>query len=147
MLTQPLSQRLRPRTTIDAKFSVPFATALALVRGQPTLSDFTAQTIRDPQVLEMASRISVHILTSTTRPPGWGRLEATLRDGRRIEGEVDYALGHPSKPLDWPALETKFRRCAEHAQFRSTEMAEQILAAISQLEQCMDTGIALFGGR
>jgi 2-methylcitrate dehydratase PrpD len=40
MLLEPAARKQAPRTVIDAKFSIPFTLAVALVRGDVTLDDF-----------------------------------------------------------------------------------------------------------
>lgn len=58
-LCRPLPQRRRPQTLQDAKYSIPFMTAYALVHGAPTLSGLSEEAIADPSVLELAARIDV----------------------------------------------------------------------------------------
>jgi 2-methylcitrate dehydratase PrpD len=56
----------KPTTALEAKFSLWFVAALALVTGDVGPRQFTAEMIEDPAVFEMAARIEV--LTSTAVP-------------------------------------------------------------------------------
>jgi 2-methylcitrate dehydratase PrpD len=116
MLAEPVERKRSPQTVIDAKFSLSFAVALALVRGQLTLDDFAAATLQDPHVRELASRVHVAVR------PDWGRdraasgqLSIVLADGRVFGGEVSQALGGPANPLSTPALIEKFVDCCGRA--------------------------------
>jgi 2-methylcitrate dehydratase PrpD len=146
MLIEPTEQRLRPATAIDAKFSLPFTTALAFVRGEVGLEDFSPASLADPAILALAAR--TRFTAEAGRPPAAGRLELELADGSRRSAEVTQPLGDPSKPLDWAALEAKFRRCAAYAA-KPLPAAEtdRLIEAVRTLETALDAGAALFPGR
>jgi 2-methylcitrate dehydratase PrpD len=116
MLFEPEGQKKRPATAIDAKFSLPFTVALALVRGRVGLDDFTAESLADPDLLSVAQRVSYE------RRPDWGRdraasaaLTVTLESGTVLTAQVDTPLGHPDRPLSDEQLRAKFRACASRA--------------------------------
>ncbi len=103
----PLSLRAaaveRPRTGLEAKFSIPYLVAWALVRGRPQVADFAAV---DPEVLTAAARIAV------VADPGLGQSEAVIdRDGNELARVVE-ALGSPSRPMSADELERKLRSLA-----------------------------------
>lgn len=57
--TDVLSYHQTPKNAVDAQFNVPYAIAVALLRGGMGLGDFTEDAIRDEQVLALARRIFV----------------------------------------------------------------------------------------
>lgn len=57
--TGVLTYHHEPINAVDAQFNVPYGVAVALTKGSLSLSDFTEQAIRDPQVLAAARRIQV----------------------------------------------------------------------------------------
>lgn len=130
MLIEPLARKQAPQTAIDAKFSIPFTAALALVRGHVTLDDFGPEALADPAVLAVARRVSPaeDAEGRLTRGSG-GALLIRLADGRTIGGEVPEALGHPDRPLSREALVGKFVDCAGRAERPMTAEAAQRLAA------------------
>lgn len=116
MLTEPLERKRAPATAIDAKFSIPFTIALALVRGRVGLDDFDAAALSDPDVLALAARVEI------VERPDWGRdraaagaLSLTLGTGEVLNDERLTALGAPANPLGAAALEAKFADCAARA--------------------------------
>jgi 2-methylcitrate dehydratase PrpD len=145
MLQEPREQRLRPRTAIDAKFSTPFTTALALLRGAPRLADYFPDKLADPAVLSLARRSRFEIVADRHGPMSWGRLQLRLEDGRILTEEIDDPLGHPSKPLSRSQLVSKFLECASYAQVpASADCLERTIDTVMNLERSDDVGGALF---
>ena len=52
MLCEPVETKRRPATVIDAKFSLPFVTATALLRGQVTLDDLDPPALSQNDVID-----------------------------------------------------------------------------------------------
>ncbi|MFE3229372.1 CoA transferase [Nocardia sp. NPDC059228] len=48
-----------PQTALEAKFSIAFTAALAMVRGHCTATDFDPSVVSDPLVRELASRVRI----------------------------------------------------------------------------------------
>lgn len=146
MLTEPLARKQAPDVVIDAKFSIPFCTALAFARGAVDLDSFTPQLLGDPAILAMAARV----VPQVAQAPQWqrgsgGAMEVCLHDGRKFTADVDNALGCPARPLLPAMLVAKFIDCAGRAQNPlAQDQAEALAAAILSLEDCADVG-ALFG--
>jgi hypothetical protein len=53
LLSEPIELKRRPQLSIDGKYSIPFTTAVMMVRGNVTLRDYTEEGLRDPAVLAM----------------------------------------------------------------------------------------------
>lgn len=143
MLVEPAARKQAPAVLIDAKFSVQFCTALALVRGKVDLDSFTPAALADPAVLAVAARIEAQVEPASTRHPGsGGAIEIVMDDGTNYQAEVHNARGCPENPLSEAELVTKFVDCAARAQVppkHSARLAEAVLA----LADCEDVG-ALF---
>lgn len=138
VLCEPPEQRRRPIAPIGAKFSIPFAVALALEGGKVTLDDFFPDRLAAPELLRLTER--VHHRVDATRGQSaatGGSLTITLRDGRRISHQVDHPRGHPLNPMTPEELMAKFRDCAQHAatplDHETTLRLEQALAAVDRL--------------
>jgi len=149
MLCEPREQKTHPQTAIDAKFSIPFTVATALIHGDVALERFTPGALTDPDVLELAQRVGFEIDPRTAREDGTGGdIRITMNDGRTLARRVDHPRGHGSKPLGWPELIAKFHDCAAYAAHKLP--AEQLgnwVDAIERLEACDDVAAALFGPR
>jgi 2-methylcitrate dehydratase PrpD len=119
MLCTPAAQKQRPQTANDAKFSVPFTTAAALVNGRLGLADFTPAALADPEVLALAARTECSVRSAGAgaglEDALRGTLRLALRDGSMLEHRVDQPLGDPQRPLDDAALAAKFVDCARWA--------------------------------
>jgi len=61
MLYEPLERKQSPTTAIDAKFSIPFAVAVAVVHRGVTLNHFMPRGLKDPTVLEVARKVSYEV--------------------------------------------------------------------------------------
>lgn len=145
MLVDPLARKQAPETVIDAKFSIPFNTALALVRGAVRLEDFDAASLADPDVLAMAARIEAYVDQQPTWQPGvGGAIKITLNGGNIFEAWRENALGCPSRPLSAEAQRAKFVDCVRRAAVPVTaEAANRLADAILGLDTLADVG-ALF---
>lgn len=119
MLAQPVAQKRRPATAIDAKFSLPFTVATAMHRGTVTLDDFTAAALSDPAVLDLASRVRFEV--DPTRGAGSGpdalrgSVALELKGGQQVVLEIDQPSGSPQRPASEAALIAKFRDCCQRA--------------------------------
>jgi 2-methylcitrate dehydratase PrpD len=145
MLCTPTAQKQRPRTANDAKFSVPFTTAAALVRGRLALADFTAEALSDPDVLALAQRVECEVRTGGSLADALhGTLRLVLRDGRELVESVERPLGDPRRPMGDAQLLEKFIDCASYAAHpMSAERAHAVAAAIGTLETADDLSALL----
>lgn len=136
VLCEPASQKARPQTAGDAKFSVPFTTAAALVHGSLGLNAFAPQALADARVLELAQRVRCRVRAPAGGADALqGRLHVRLQDGRSWSLEVLQPLGDPARPLSEDALLRKFIDCASHApQPWSADRARTFAASVAELE-------------
>ncbi|UZK67024.1 MmgE/PrpD family protein [Sphingomonas sp. M1-B02] len=116
MLIRPQPAKAAPGNAIQAKFSIPFATAHALVHGEVSLNSFDDGARSEEAVLGLAQRVVER------SNPAWGRAHAAsgsltliLHSGERLHHAVPHAAGHPGNPLPDSALIDKFILCAGHA--------------------------------
>ena len=143
MLGEPLATKQRPATAIDAKFSLPFTTATALVRGRVGLQDFLAPALCDPQVLRLAAKVEVD--ADFAAPSAIGALlEIRLRNGRLHRQVTDTPAGAPANPLPLEALLDKFSECAGYAADPvDAACARRFAEAVLTMENLADSGAQL----
>ncbi len=139
MLCEPQRSKKKPATAIDAKFSIPFVLATALLRGGVRLDHFTPRALADQDVLQMAGKVTYEVdsgLTLKEAVRGFVQIdtgEATL--SRR----VDLPLGHPQNPISEETLVSKFMDCAKHSARRiSDRKLEEVVELTANLEQVED---------
>jgi 2-methylcitrate dehydratase PrpD len=142
MLVEPAERKRAPQTVIDAKFSLPFTVALALVRGNVTLDDFDTAALQDPDIRALAARVHSTVLPEWGREQAAaGRLSIVLDDGSVTSAHVDHARGGPTAPLSTAELVDKFVDCCAHAARPLDPAAARALAAkIMALDQVADVG-------
>jgi 2-methylcitrate dehydratase PrpD len=130
-----------PETELQAKFSMPYLVARALVDGAVTPDAFTDEAIREPAVVALARKVHMAPNPDLDDSPTGGRpcvLSIQMKDGRPLERRVDYPKGSPQVPLTDPEIEAKFRDCAQRV--LPKEAAEQALHMTNGLESLDDVG-------
>jgi 2-methylcitrate dehydratase PrpD len=133
-----------PRSAYQAKFSLPYCVAAALVEGAAGLEQFHGGRFgpdgaRDPAVAALLARTRVRAAADLTSryPQAWPvRLRLVLRDGTREEEARDYPIGHPEHPVSTEQLRDKCRALV--AGRAGPEMADAALRALDALPDCED---------
>ncbi len=129
MLAEPAAQKQAPLTAIDAKFSLPFTTALALVHGAVTLDSYLPERLADPAVLALAARGRFELdPQATLRDAASGSLTLVLRSGQTLTRRVSHPLGAPENPIGEAQVAAKFRDCAARALYPPSNADIAILA-------------------
>ncbi len=108
---------IHPLTVDEARFSLTFLVALALVQGWPGLGTIKSG-LRDPVVRKIESLVKVRVRDDFTecfpeKQPV--RLIVKLRGGSRLEFYEDTPLGDPGKPLSEKDLYKKEIKLAEYS--------------------------------
>lgn len=110
--THPMGETLatrEPQTVLAGKFSMLHAVAATAVYGSAGASAFARNSLSDPRVSALRSR--VRLLPHDDIKP-WpkdrpARVEITFTDGRRISASIDSARGGPDDPFDEAELRAK----------------------------------------
>ena len=101
-----------PQTGLQAKFSMPYCVAAALVDGKIDLGSFTTERIYRPAVQELMARIKMIDDERVRNHSELGTvLTATLRNGTVIEETVLIAAGKPERWFTRDQLGVKFGDC------------------------------------
>jgi 2-methylcitrate dehydratase PrpD len=137
-------RRLTPRTPYQAKFSVAYCVAAALVEGVVGLEQFDAtrfgpEGVREPAIAALLARTTVHadLALSARYPEQWpARVTLHLTDGTTIAGAADYPRGNPENPVPFATLEAKFRALVE-PRFDAA-LADMVIRAVRELDHCPD---------
>jgi 2-methylcitrate dehydratase PrpD len=107
-----------PKTPLEAKFSQEYVLAAALVRGRLGLKEFTPDTLHDPWIRDVLTRVEVYVAPELSGPdsvefasPAVVDVETT--EGRRMRKLVRHVRGRASRALTANELEDKFAACTE----------------------------------
>src|SRR5437660_4831893 len=109
-LWEPLASKHTPQNGYAAKFSLPYLLAVILTRGRASLAELEDDVVRDPALLDLASRVGFEVDPTIDYPRQLvGHLRVRLKDGRVVEEWQDHPRGGPDSPMARGELESKFR--------------------------------------
>ncbi len=125
-----------PRTAFEAKFSLPYVVAHALLHGAVRLNAFEPQRLEDADIRSLMAR--TQLVADPQLSAGFpaqraARIIVTLHDGRVIEQFAPCRKGDPEAPLSDADLEDKFLELASPVV--GDAPARQLLAQLWQLER------------
>jgi 2-methylcitrate dehydratase PrpD len=140
------------RSALDAKFSVQYCLARALVDRQVVLSHFDDGAYLDPRVADVMARVEAaphpNMSTASAAPHFGAEVTVTTTDGRRLAKAVDSALGRTSaNPLPRTVLEAKYRDCAARVlDADAVARSLDLLANFEKLDRASALGDVLAAG-
>jgi 2-methylcitrate dehydratase PrpD len=113
---EPFLAKQKVSTVVSAQASLPFALAVAAVRGRVGVDEFTDETVADPVIQAMIRKTVVHqdeelYAKVTNSMPG--RVTVRTTDGREFTDEVLYPKGNPRNPLTEDEFKAKFMDMSE----------------------------------
>jgi 2-methylcitrate dehydratase PrpD len=106
----------RPQTGLEAKFSMPFCAAAAVLFGLPSVDTFDEAHIGDSRVQALMPRVSMRGNPDfdVAAPLSQARVSIRLQNGRTLSARADGARGYPGRLTD-AELGTKFLACARRS--------------------------------
>lgn len=142
----PHSRRLRhtdnawPQSSLEAKFSVQYATARALLDGVVRLRHFEGGAHEEPEIrsLLQITQARPHPGMADDAEEQWGaEVTVTLRNGKCLSRRIDQLVGRGGKSaMTRDEMWEKFEDCAERALPR--ERLPQVFKMLNELESIGD---------
>ena len=137
-----------PRTAAEAKFSMAYVVAHALLHGSVRLDAFSAERLGDARQRELMRRITLVSDASLDAAfPGQraARVTATLADGRQVEHFAPCRKGDPEAPLTDAEIDDKFDELA--APVLGSARAGELRSKLWRLEELSlaDLGLVVAG--
>jgi 2-methylcitrate dehydratase PrpD len=108
---EPAERRQRPDNAAAAADSVQFCVAVALVEAEVTLTSFSAEGLNNPNVLALASRVTIRF-DDTARGAS---VSVRTKTGEHLTSHVEAPLGSHSRPIGDNDLQKKFRDCCRRS--------------------------------
>jgi 2-methylcitrate dehydratase PrpD len=134
------TDRPRPGSALDAKFSLQYVLARALVDRGVGIPHFQEESHRDARIAELLPRIHVAPYDAAQFAADnhfGGAVQVTLRDGSVETASVEQALGRTSaNPVPQERLQRKFDLCA--AMVLREEAIAPVAQAIARFESLAD---------
>jgi 2-methylcitrate dehydratase PrpD len=137
----PPEIKRKPRTAVDAQFSIPWGVATALAKRRATMEDFKESAIHNEEVLGLSSKVQLEVDSSlgSTTMAAPATIKITTKGGQTYSGRIEYPLGSPQWPLTFDQCAEKFKDNASYA-IRKLPAAKTdgIIDAVRQLEKVED---------
>jgi 2-methylcitrate dehydratase PrpD len=142
------TNRPDPNSELDAKFSVQYVVARALLDGSVTLGHFENEAYMDARVRRLLPRVKAAPYNETQFSPDnhfGGEVRVRLTDGRVLSGKTEQPAGRTSdNPLSEQSLREKFEHCASPALGEEkTAAAYEMIQQIENLDDMRVLGTML----
>lgn len=135
---EPADAKRRPRSAYDAAFSLPYAVAVALVRGRFGLTELADEARVDPTVLAMVDRTRWEPDPDSGFPDVFsGEVVIETTDGQVLRHREQVNRGAGDRPLSAADIEAKYRANAHLAvdESRAQHIGE-VLRSLHTLDDC-----------
>jgi 2-methylcitrate dehydratase PrpD len=123
-----------PETGLQAKLSMQYCIAIALLFGEVRFAHFTDQMVLEPKVQSLMKKITCR--QGEEIEPMSARVMIKLKDGKKYSHTVRRPKGDPENPLSQTELIMKYKDCASRVLL--AEDIEESLELLSNLEDLND---------
>lgn len=130
-----LTGKLKNINEDQAKFSLPYCLAAALIYKRVTLQEFTSDNLNNPAILEIARKIKVSedLQATALFPKRRATIRIELKDGRILEEGVDNSNDTPN----YAVIEEKYFGLSETCLDRaSANKIRDMVLNMDQLDDC-----------
>jgi 2-methylcitrate dehydratase PrpD len=108
-LWEPLAAKQHPPNGYAAKFSIPYAIAVGMLRGDAGLVEYEEAVVHDPAVRALAGKVRYVVDPDNPYPRQFtGHMRVTLGSGEVREAGQGHFRGGRDEPMPAAALEAKF---------------------------------------
>ncbi len=131
---KPTYRYLEPKTDLEARYSLAYGIAVALMDGEITLKQYEESRVRDPETAKMLRKIK-H--APQKRGDDINAVTIVMKDTSRYTNQVAYSKGHPQKnPMSDKEVEEKYRMLA--SMLLPASRVEQSFKMMQDLESVGD---------
>ncbi len=131
-MAQMIGRKTSPKNRFEAQLNLRYSIGVALTCGRAFIGEYEEPYLNMAEVLQGADL--VELIESPELPfDSEPYITITTKDGRTIEGHVDYASGAPQNPLPPELIVTKFETLASRVfpTQKCLQLQEKILAVQS----------------
>ena len=131
LIAEPMELKVRPQSTVDAQFSMPFGAAAALLFRRAGLNEFQVPVIQSEKTRRIMERVEcvVDPELEKTFPRQWcATAEIWTKEGERFFTKVEYPKGDPENPLSWEEMIDRFHDLAGRSMVKKqrSSIVEQV---------------------
>ena len=131
-LWEPIDLKRSPPNGYAAKFSIPYAIAVAVLRDDAGLMEFDDKLVNDTAIIRLANKVNYTVDPTNPYPDRFtGHLRVVLSTGEAHEYRQDFFKGGVDHPLSHAELQRKFfANCAYGGLMEAgaQRLAEQVAA-------------------
>jgi len=141
----PEAKAYHPQMVPEAQFSLPYTIITTLLKGKVSLKDFSEESIRNPEVQKLTSKVKCTVDEELERTFS-GRVSPAIVEIRSTEGKVYVEKvvdrrGSPENPIPLAEVQEKFRQCSAFAKTTICKSnIERLIATVQNLEELCDVG-------
>ncbi len=131
-----VGRNYEPKTPAEAKFSLPYCIAVALLDGAVSLRQFTHERVMKSDVRDLARKVKVYVddEVNALYPRKLGaKVRVRMKNGDVHEELVEVAKGNPENPLNKDELIDKFVQLASMK--LSSDKCRELVEAVMKLEK------------
>ncbi|MFT5507626.1 MAG: 2-methylcitrate dehydratase PrpD [Hyphomicrobiaceae bacterium] len=144
IICEPEEKKKKPANDYDAKFSVHYLVATAMLRGRLTLDELEPDVLSDPDILELTSKVSFVDDPESLFPKAYsGEVVVTMDDGREMGHREQVNRGAADRPLSNDDILVKWHDNA--GMLVNGEKAAKLQEAVLALDEAPDA-VAVFEG-
>jgi 2-methylcitrate dehydratase PrpD len=127
------SEKYEPRIGDEAKFSLPYCVAAALIYGKVGPEEFSTKKMTHPKILDLSKKVKVFVDQEYVDARlGPAKVKIHTKSGDEYLSRVDAPKGYPKNPLTKRELEAKFKDLSSLV--LSEERINDVLKAVNNLE-------------
>lgn len=129
-----VGRNYEPKTAQEAKFSLPYCLAVALVYGKVGLSEFSEENLRNPQIQKLLRKVEVVIAPEYVNARlGCAKVTLYTVNGKEFTCNINVPKGYPKNPVSKEELERKFITLASLV--LPKKQAKKIVEVVDRLEK------------
>ena len=129
-----LTGKKTPKTGLEGKFSVFHSVAVAIIDGAAGEREYSDERVANPEVVALRDKVEAVIDKGLRDDEAY--VTVILKDGRRLERHVPYAIGSLKRPMSNADLEAKFLGLCDGVM--SADQAARVLALYWKAESVAD---------
>jgi len=129
-----VGKNFNPKTPLEAKFSLPYCIAAALVYGKVGLDEFSRRKLKNLRIRKIMEKISIKTAPKYAEVKlGSAEVIVCTKKGKKYSCQVDKPKGYPENPLTIKELEEKFTMLA--GKTFSEEKIREIIRMVRRLDK------------
>jgi 2-methylcitrate dehydratase PrpD len=128
IVSEPAAEKANPKSSYDAKFSLPWSVAALLLDGSVSTDSYSDASIARPHVRALAQQITTSTLApSSVAASAPATVVLRTASGARFAGSVSVSSGGPGRPLSDEAVSAKFIANVGGSDPAADELASRLL--------------------